>query len=94
MTEISELKGLMMDDLANRLRAWTRSEEFAMEQAVGELRIELQNTYPLSDPDNRSVRIKELWWNGDDSSLILWLHQVHDEWIVFDGARWQDDTDL
>ncbi len=42
---------------------------------------------PAQRPRHRSVRINELWWDGDDSSLILWLHQVHDEGIVFDGAR-------
>ncbi len=67
-------------------------QQFKMSQAYGEMRVELLNVYPLSDPKNATVEIKELWWKDGDYFLTLWFHQFNGEWIVLDTLYWHKDV--
>ncbi len=62
--------------------------KFAMSEAVGEFRIELQNTYPLTNPANAGIQIEEMTWKDGDFWITLWLHQVNGQWLVLDSCRW------
>jgi hypothetical protein len=63
-----------------------------MKDAVGELRVELFNTYPTSNPTNAQVQIEELWWDDGEFWITLWLHEVNGQSIVFDSCRWDKDV--
>lgn len=70
--------------------AW--GETFAMSEVFDELRCELQNTYPLSNPANANVKIEEMRWQEGDFWITLWLHQVDGRWVVLDSCRWHKDV--
>ena len=69
-----------------------RDEKFPMSRAYGEFRIELQNTYPLSNPANAAVEIEEMTWQDGNYWITLWLHQVNGQWVVLDSCRWHKDV--
>ena len=70
-----------------------RVAKFRMDEAgPSEFRIALQNTYPLTNPDNAAVLIEEVTWQDGDYWITLWLHRVSDAWVVLDSCRWHKDV--
>jgi hypothetical protein len=91
-TKLPQYHGLSHAQVIERLGKPKRDDQFAMSQAVGEFRVELLNTYPLSDPANADVQIQELTWEDGSYNITLWLHQVGDEWVVLNSCRWHKDV--
>ncbi len=69
---------------------WT--SEYPVDDAAGEFRIELRNTYPFRDPRNRDVRILEWQWDYPEFSFAVWFHRVDGRWIVLNTCRWSKGT--
>jgi len=71
-----------------------------------EFYIELYNTYSPDDPATEGVVIRELQWEYDGYSkvLFLWeydgyskvlfLHLVGNEWMVLESVRWEDGVEF
>ncbi len=69
-------------------------QTFEMSEAQNEFRIELQNTYPLTDPRNRKVKIRELSWFDKENVTTIWFHRKDGEWTALNILRWQKGTDF
>lgn len=91
VTSLPALHGQSRAQVITQLGQPTRTEKFPMSKAADEFRIELQNTYPLSQPGNANVEIEELTWQDGDYWITLWLHQLNGEWVVLDACRWHKD---
>ncbi|PHR90410.1 MAG: hypothetical protein COA78_35410 [Blastopirellula sp.] len=63
---------------------------FTMDQSVGELRVELYNTYPPSSPNNPNVEIRECTWEYSRHRLVVWFHKPDDKWIALDTCRYRN----
>ncbi|MDZ4821676.1 MAG: hypothetical protein SGJ20_22175 [Planctomycetota bacterium] len=88
-SKLSHYHGLSREAVIARLGAPSYDQRYVMQDAIGEFRVELQNTYPLTDPKNYNVQIQELWWHDDTHTITLWLHQVNDQWTVLNSCRWE-----
>src|SRR3989304_2733899 len=53
-----------------------KKDSFKLGERQDEFRIELQNTYPLTNPENRDVQGRGGTWGEEDGNLTLWFHQV------------------
>ena len=66
-TELPKYHGLSRAAVVGQLGQPDRDETFRMSDAgPSEFRIELQNTYPLSKPENAAVLIEEMTWKDGD----------------------------
>ena len=72
----------------------TRSERFRVGDRQDEFRIEIQNTYPLTVPENRIVEIHEWTWEKKSCRLTVWLHQVAGQLRCLDATLWPEGTDF
>jgi len=59
-----------------------------------EFYIELYNTYSPDDPATEGVVIRELQWEYDGYSKVLFLHLVGNEWMVLESVRWEDGVEF
>jgi hypothetical protein len=50
--------------------------------------------YPPDRPDSRDVAIKELWWKRRRYTVVVWFHQVGEQWIAFDTCRWKEGVEF
>jgi hypothetical protein len=64
------------------------TDEFRLGQRPDEFHVELQNYYPLSQPDNANILIHEWGWARGDCRLTLWFHDVDGVWKVVSGLEW------
>jgi len=71
-----------------------KKDSFKLGERQDEFRIELQNTYPLTNPENRDVQVREWTWEEKDCNLTLWFHQVDEGWVVFETMKWNDGTEF
>jgi hypothetical protein len=90
--KIPRLHGLHVEKVIEEFKTPSYSETYTMNEAVGEFRVELYNTYPLTDPKNHEVQIKELWWKDGNYNITVWFHQVNGKWVVLDTCRWHKDV--
>jgi hypothetical protein len=90
--KLPAMHGQSREQVVSQLGRPQRADEFPMSRAIGEFRIELQNTYPLGNPTNADVRIEELTWRDGDHWITLWLHQVKGQWVVLESCRWHKDV--
>jgi len=81
-------------EISSELGEPARKDSFKLRERQDEFRIELQNTYPLTDPRNRDVPVREWTWEEKDCNLTLWFHQVNEEWVVFETMKWNDGTEF
>jgi hypothetical protein len=89
--KLPSLHGQSRAQVVSKLGEPQRVDRFPMSQAVGEFRVKLQNTYPLSNPANAAIAIEEMTWPDGDYWITLWLHQVNGQWVVLDSCRWHKD---
>jgi len=82
------VRTLTEEETLARLGSPAKRLEYTMAEAGDEFRIELQNTYPLTKPENRGVRIHEWTWNRGDERLTVWFHKPADAWRAFHLMRW------
>lgn len=90
--EMSQYHGHTRDAVVRALGEPHSSDRFTMADVGDEMRIELRNTYPPSDPASASVPIEELRWQDGDYWIYLWLHEVNGQWVVLDSLRWHKDV--
>jgi hypothetical protein len=94
VTKAPRLRGRAEADVEKGLGPPARRETFRMAERQDEFRIELQNTYPLSDPKNRDVAIREWTWDRPGCHLTVWLHEVGGAWSVLDAVVWPEGTEF
>jgi len=94
VSKITKFNTLSMNKVLDELGFPERCDTFLIQEIVGEFRIELLNTYPLTNPKNRKVKIKELHWKDGDYNITLWFHQIDGNWVVLDGRRWHKNVDF
>ena len=91
-TKLTSYHGQSRAQVVTELGQPQRDDKFPMSNAYGEFRIELQNTYPRSNPANANVEIEEMTWQDGNYWITLWLHQVNGQWVVLDSCRWHKDV--
>jgi hypothetical protein len=91
---IARLHGLTEEAVIEELGQPVSSKQYTMGEAIGEFRIALQNTYPLSHPRNAQIEIKELWWNDGNYINTVWLHVIKGKWVVLDTLRWHKEVEF
>lgn len=69
-------------------------ESLRLEERVAEFHIALQNTYPMTEPQNARVQIQELTWVNADCRLTLWFHLRDGAWQAFENLRWPRDAEF
>jgi hypothetical protein len=85
---LPNLKDLEMSEAHSRFGVPTSQESFQLGERRDEFHITLQNTYPLSDPKNASVQVREQTWAHGDCRLTLWFHLADGAWRSFEVLRW------
>ncbi|MCA9195260.1 MAG: hypothetical protein KDB03_25990 [Planctomycetales bacterium] len=88
--KLPRLHGQTERSVLNRLGKPDQKYEFTMDDAVGEFRIELYNTYPPNSPNNSTVEIRELTWEYPRYKLTVWLHRPNGTWTVLDTCRYRN----
>ncbi len=88
------LIGKSLENILNKYGKPGSEQIYEMSQAQNEFRIELQNTYPLSDPANRKIKIRELSWLDKENVTTIWFHQKNGKWRVLNILRWEKNTDF
>lgn len=94
---VSRLPGfpeLGVAELERRLGPPERKESFRLEERQHEFHIALQNTYPLTVPENANLELQEWSWSQGDCRLTVWLHRIEGEWRSFEHLRWHWATDF
>ncbi|HLC28302.1 MAG TPA: hypothetical protein VJL07_02530 [Dehalococcoidia bacterium] len=81
-------------EVSSELGEPAKKDSFKLGERQDEFRIELQNTYPLTNPENRDVQVREWTWEEKDCNLTLWFHQVDEGWVVFETMKWNDGTEF
>ncbi|MCK5218406.1 hypothetical protein KAR10_02715 [bacterium] len=93
-TKMNDLHGFNIIQAIEKLGFPEKGETFLMKEVVGEFRVELLNTYPVSKKENQNVKIKEVNWQDGKYNITLWFHQVNSKWIVLNSLRWPTGTDF
>lgn len=94
VSHLSSLLNLNQKQLIQKLGKPDTKNVFEMKEASNEFRIELQNTYPLTDKKNLKVQIREWTWNKGNARTTVWLHQIVGTWKVLHVKDWHKDTDF
>lgn len=71
-----------------------KTEEFKLEEGMNEFRIELQNTYPLTEEKNKKIKIRELTWSKGDERLTVWFHNINGTWRAINKYEWHKDMEF
>jgi hypothetical protein len=93
-SQMTNFHGLNISEVIEKLGIPERCETFLMKQVVGEFRVELLNTYPITKRENQNVPIKELHWKDGNYNITLWFHQVNGKWVVLNSRRWHKDIEF
>jgi hypothetical protein len=92
VNSLPDVHSLTQEQARVRLGPPTIKESFRMEERQDEFHIELENTYPLTDPRNRTVPIDEWTWFSGDCRFTIWFHQTNGVWHALDNAIWHKNT--
>ena len=84
---VPSLNGLSLKEAEETLGPAGRKDSFLMGERQDELHVALQNTYPLSKPENAKVPLQELTWTQGGCRLTMWFHKVKDTWKSFENVR-------
>ena len=89
----SLVRGVSQDELLGRFGPASETSQFMATEGVGEMRVELLNDYPVSDPASSKTEIIEKTWNREGYTFVLWLHRKEGAWVglqalsYFDGVE-------
>jgi hypothetical protein len=86
--QLPKLNGLGVKEVEALLGPAGRKDTFLLGERQDELRVMLQNTYPLSKPENAKVLIQEMSWTQGACKLTVWFHKVKNTWKSFENARY------
>jgi hypothetical protein len=90
VAKVQSLNGATKAQVLAQLGEPNVTWESPVNQAAGEFRIELRNTYPFEDPRSKRVRILEWQWWYREFRFAVWFHKVEGEWVVLDTCRWRN----
>lgn len=85
---LDELHGRTATQLIEDFGVPDFEDEYKIGDAVGEMRRPLLNHYPVSNPENKNVPIRELWWKDGDYTISVWFHRVNKKWVALDSLKW------
>jgi len=88
--KVPSLHGDSVDQIMDRLGHPAHEFWFAMDEAVGEFRVELFNFYPPKSPDNDKVEIRESTWEYSRHRLTVWFHRPNGVWVALDTCRYRN----
>ena len=90
--KVLALHGRSESDILKQLGQPTSELVFTMDNAEGEFRIELYNTYPPGAPNNNNVHIRECTWDYSRHKLTVWFHKPDEDgnWVALDTCRYQN----
>lgn len=94
VSRLPKLLGLGVAELERRVGPPDHKESFRLGERQHEFHIALQNTYPLTIPENANLELQEWSWSGGDCRLTVWLHRVQGAWRSFDNVRWHWATEF
>ncbi len=94
LQELPDLAGLSTELVTQRLGQPEQRESFRIGERPDEFRIGLQNTYPLTEPENANVEVMEWTWENGDCKLTIWFHQVDQSWQSLNNLRWHRDMEF
>ena len=87
-----ELRVLTQDQVRARFGAPSQQESFRVEERQGEFYGPIANTYPTTDPKNRSVPLEQWTWRSGDCFLTVWFHRPQGVWHALDDFYWHKDA--
>ncbi len=90
----SEVRGISQRDLHARYGKPDNESEFMAANGVGEMRVEILNDYPPSDPASGTTRILEHTWKGDGFTFVLFLHEKNDRWEGLQAVSFVDGVEF
>jgi len=94
VSRLPKLLELGVVELDRRLGPPERKESFRLGERQHEFHIALQNTYPLTVPENANLVLQEWSWSQGDCRLTVWLHRVEGAWRSFENLRWHRATEF
>lgn len=87
-----QLEGLTRERVRARFGPPALEESFQVQDRQGEFYVGIANTYPTTDPTNRTVSLEEWTWTSGDCILTVWFHNPKGTWLALDDVYWQKDT--
>lgn len=94
VSKLTDYQNLAFSQAVEKLGQPAVSDQYFLSERQGEFYVGLQNKYPLTNPENSKIRIKELIWKYSGYNVTLWFHKVNDEWVVLEALCWPADTDF
>ena len=91
--EVPHFDGMTETEVTRLLGPPTHKDAFNMRDRPDEFHVELQNVYPLSNPANANVEIRESTWHAGECRLTVWFHRADGEWTALQNVRWDRNTD-
>jgi len=88
--KVAALHGQTDHNVLDQLGSPANEHTFTMDEALGEFRIELYNTYPPDSPDNKYVEIREFTWEYPRHRLTVWFHKPNETWVALDTCRYRN----
>jgi hypothetical protein len=85
---LKQLHGLTEDEVIEKLGTPKSTDTFELGEGQDELRVELLNYYPPSNPANHKVKIKELRWYDGQYHIAVRFHQRNGKWYSLDSLKW------
>lgn len=76
----SIVRGISDSELQARYGKPDKVYEFMATEGPGEMRVEILNDYPPSDPASATTKIIEHSYTGDGYYFVLWLHEKNGQW--------------
>ena len=88
--KVQALHGANQERVQAELGEPNLTYEFPVDEAPGEFRVELHNSYRVGHLKSRGVRIREWQWWYKDFRFAVWFHKVDGGWVVLDTCRWRN----
>ena len=92
--QLLEVLRIGSTELERNLGEPERRETFRLGSRQDEFHVQLQNTYPLSVPENADVELAEWTWSEGECRLTVWLHRREQGWQSFDSLVWNEDAEF
>ena len=87
---IPSLDGKAISEVVRILGEPDSDHSYTMDKYPGgELGMWLCELYPHDRPESRDVAIRELWWEHNRFTVVVWFHKVGEQWVALDTCRWQ-----
>lgn len=78
----------------SRYGAPDATTRFMASQGAGEMRVEILNDYPASDPKSATTEILEETWRGDGFTFVVFSHKKAGEWVGLQALSYNDGVEF